>query len=217
MLVRVIVWGVPSARRLGGLAIMLGYCWGVPLGSAAFGGPRAVMLVKQRLTLESLGSPKTPADSDLARSAREGPRRRAFLVSQVTPDLAVFICAPLTYIHGYCWGVPLGSAAFGGLAVMLGLSRARFAHSYLNYALTYALTYFFSKSKIWVKLNQLSNDSPWSHLAHQKRPPTRTSLAPLARPSSAGVFGEPSDSRPRRFYLCTANIHSCLGRRLTLT
>ncbi|KAH9396455.1 hypothetical protein TYRP_019474, partial [Tyrophagus putrescentiae] len=70
---------------------------------------------------------------------------------------------------------------------------------------------------IWVKLNQLSNDSPWSHLAHQKRPPTRTSLAPLARPSSAGVFGEPSDSRPRRFYLCTANIHSCLGRRLTLT
>ncbi|KAH9402688.1 hypothetical protein TYRP_015437, partial [Tyrophagus putrescentiae] len=97
------------------------------------------------------------------------------------------------------------------------LSRARFAHSYLNYALTYALTYFFSKSKIWVKLNQLSNDSPWSHLAHQKRPPTRTSLAPLARPSSAGVFGEPSDSRPRRFYLCTANIHSCLGRRLTLT
>ncbi|KAH9395420.1 hypothetical protein TYRP_020738 [Tyrophagus putrescentiae] len=28
-------------------------------------------LVKQRLTLASLGSPKTPADSDLARSARE--------------------------------------------------------------------------------------------------------------------------------------------------
>ncbi|KAH9402364.1 hypothetical protein TYRP_016423 [Tyrophagus putrescentiae] len=27
--------------------------------------------LKQRLTLESLGSPKTPADSDLARSARE--------------------------------------------------------------------------------------------------------------------------------------------------
>ncbi|KAH9398881.1 hypothetical protein TYRP_018266 [Tyrophagus putrescentiae] len=27
--------------------------------------------VKQRLTLASLGSPKTPADSDLARSARE--------------------------------------------------------------------------------------------------------------------------------------------------
>ncbi|KAH9401349.1 hypothetical protein TYRP_016732 [Tyrophagus putrescentiae] len=27
--------------------------------------------VKQRLTLTSLGSPKTPADSDLARSARE--------------------------------------------------------------------------------------------------------------------------------------------------
>ncbi|KAH9391571.1 hypothetical protein TYRP_022747, partial [Tyrophagus putrescentiae] len=51
----------------------------------------------------------------------------------------------------------------------------------------------------------LSNGSPWSHLAYQKRPPTRTSLAPLARPSSAGVFGKPSDARPRRFYPCTAN------------
>ncbi|KAH9394866.1 hypothetical protein TYRP_004928, partial [Tyrophagus putrescentiae] len=60
---------------------------------------------------------------------------------------------------------------------------------------------------ILVKLNQLSNGSPWRHLAHQKRPPTWTSLASLARPSSAGVFGEPSDARPRRFYLCTATIH----------
>ena len=76
---------------------------------------------------------------------------------------------------------------------------------------------FFSKSKILVKLNQLRNGSSWRHLAHQKRPPTLTSLAPLARPLSAGVFGKPSDARPRRFYLCTANIHSCLGRRLTLT
>ncbi|KAH9404888.1 hypothetical protein TYRP_000721, partial [Tyrophagus putrescentiae] len=39
-----------------------------------------------------------------------------------------------------------------------------------------------------VKLNQLSNGSPWRHLAHQKRPPTRISLAPLASPSSAGVL-----------------------------
>ncbi|KAH9396022.1 hypothetical protein TYRP_020102 [Tyrophagus putrescentiae] len=31
--------------------------------------------------------------------SEQGPRRRAFLVGQVTPDLAVFICAPLPYIH----------------------------------------------------------------------------------------------------------------------
>ncbi|KAH9388007.1 hypothetical protein TYRP_009209, partial [Tyrophagus putrescentiae] len=43
-------------------------------------------------------------------------------------------------------------------------------------------------STILVKLNQLSNGSPWRHLAHQKRPPTRTSLAPLAKPSSAGIL-----------------------------
>ncbi|KAH9389259.1 hypothetical protein TYRP_008617 [Tyrophagus putrescentiae] len=37
-----------------------------------------------------------------------GPRRRAFLVSQVTPDLAVFICALLTYIHVYIHVLLLG-------------------------------------------------------------------------------------------------------------
>ncbi|KAH9400093.1 hypothetical protein TYRP_001650 [Tyrophagus putrescentiae] len=41
-----------------------------------------------------------------------------------------------------------------------------------------------------VSFRLLSNGSPWRHLAHQKRPPTLTSLAPLARPSSAGVFGD---------------------------
>ncbi len=51
----------------------------------------------------------------------------------------------------------------------------------------------------------------------QRPEATRTSLAPLARPSSAGVFGEPSDARPRRFYLCTANTIKILGQRLTLT
>ncbi|KAH9410469.1 hypothetical protein TYRP_023628 [Tyrophagus putrescentiae] len=51
--------------------------------------------------------------------------------------------------------------------------------------------------KILVKLNKLSNGSPWRHLAHQERLPPRPSLAPLASPSSAGVLGWPSDARPR--------------------
>ncbi|KAH9404652.1 hypothetical protein TYRP_000478 [Tyrophagus putrescentiae] len=43
------------------------------------------------------------------------------------------------------------------------------------------------RSMILVKLNKLSNGSPWRHLAHQKRPLTRASLAALARPSSSDV------------------------------
>ncbi|KAH9389556.1 hypothetical protein TYRP_007099, partial [Tyrophagus putrescentiae] len=65
----------------------------VDVHSAQVSSDLSALSFKQRLTLESLGSPKTPADSDLARSAREALVGGRFLVSQVTPDLAVFICA----------------------------------------------------------------------------------------------------------------------------
>ncbi|KAH9405699.1 hypothetical protein TYRP_013993, partial [Tyrophagus putrescentiae] len=59
---------------------------------------------------------KTPADSDLARSAREAPRRRAFLVGQVTLDLAVFICgtANIIKILGQRCAPPIAQAKRGG-------------------------------------------------------------------------------------------------------
>ncbi|KAH9401590.1 hypothetical protein TYRP_016987 [Tyrophagus putrescentiae] len=69
----------------------------MPTDSGPARSARETRVVKQRLTLASLGP----------RSLRSrGPRRRAFLVSQVTPDLAVFICAPLTYIDDWAGGSP---------------------------------------------------------------------------------------------------------------
>ncbi|KAH9391133.1 hypothetical protein TYRP_006728 [Tyrophagus putrescentiae] len=82
----------------------------VDVHNAQVSSDLAALGFKQRLTLASLGSPKTPADSDLARSAREalvgepvlgpcslrsqGPQRRTLHIDLVTSDLAALGCAP---------------------------------------------------------------------------------------------------------------------------
>ncbi|KAH9388499.1 meiotic sister chromatid cohesion, centromeric [Tyrophagus putrescentiae] len=65
--------------------------------------------------------------------------------------------------------------------------------------------------------DNLTGGSPWPHLGDRQRPPPRTLLAPLARPSATGVGSRPSEARPRRLVPCTVTLHLCLGQRLTLT
>ncbi|KAH9407398.1 hypothetical protein TYRP_012215, partial [Tyrophagus putrescentiae] len=117
----------------------------------------------QRLTLTTLWH------CERERSAR-GPSRWTFTVPKCRQT------SPLRAVHCY----------------LTHKSAFSYPSSLKNYVSPLIQTHSL-KMKILVKLNKLSNGSPLRHLAHQERPPPRTSLAPLASPSSAGVLAAHSD------------------------
>ncbi|KAH9389421.1 hypothetical protein TYRP_023338, partial [Tyrophagus putrescentiae] len=121
----------------------------------------------QRLTLTTLWH------CERERSAR-GPSRWTFTVPKCRQT------SPLRAVHCY----------------LTHKSAFSYPSSLKNYVSPLIQTHSL-KMKILVKLNKLATAHPCVTWPHQERPPPRTSLAPLASPSSAGVLGWPSDARPR--------------------
>ncbi|KAH9387534.1 hypothetical protein TYRP_008723, partial [Tyrophagus putrescentiae] len=135
------------------------YCWGVPVGSAAFGG-LAVILVSTAYQLRLmllLGSS----------------------LGYVRVIVGVFpLVRPPSAASLYCWGVPVGSAAFGGLAVILVIvgsflwfGRFRQPRFYVRLGLLFGCSCLLGRlrrPRCYVRLGLLMGCSPW--LGRFRRP-----------------------------------------------